>query len=95
MKKNERIHRTGRIEKKLDENVVAYCSQNHISYNKAINEGLKLLTKTKMIEDNLPEILRRRPHLTGQAFSCVGFATTQKPSLLCFVPVVLRPLVLP
>ena len=55
--KNDKILRNARIDKRLDENVVKYCSQNHISYTKAINEGLKLLTKTQMIEDNLPEIL--------------------------------------
>lgn len=55
--KSDRVLRNARIDKKLDENVVKYCSQNHISYTKAINEGLKLLTKSQMIEDNLPEIL--------------------------------------
>ena len=48
--KNDKILRNARIDKRLDENVVKYCSQNHISYTKAINEGLKLLTKTQMIE---------------------------------------------
>ena len=57
MERKERVRKSAKIDKKTDEVVKTYCAKNKISYNKAINDGLKLLTKTQMIEDNLPELL--------------------------------------